>query len=100
MAVPDPWRDNARMAGPNSRPDDGPCNALALSGRASMPHRRALVLLLMAGVGGLRGVGARAGEPPAYEVYAVRYARMPGFPVVALVDGAEPGRELGRAWTC
>jgi glyoxylase-like metal-dependent hydrolase (beta-lactamase superfamily II) len=39
----------------------------------------------------------RAVEPPAYEVYAVRYATMPGFPVAALVQGAERGRKLDIA---
>jgi len=64
-----------------------------------MLRRHTLVLLIMAAVGGLRGVGARAGEPPAYEVYAVRYAKLLDFPVSALVQGAEPGRKLDIAMT-
>lgn len=40
---------------------------------------------------------ARAAEPPAYEVYAVRYATLPDFPVAALVQGAERGRKLDIA---
>ena len=46
-----------------------------------MPHQHALVLLLVAGAGCLRGLEARAEEPPAYEVYAVRYAKLVDFPV-------------------
>ncbi len=64
-----------------------------------MPRRHTLVLLIMAGVGGLRAVQAPAGEPPAYEVFAVRYARLLDFPVSALVQGAEPGRKLDIAMT-
>jgi glyoxylase-like metal-dependent hydrolase (beta-lactamase superfamily II) len=64
-----------------------------------MPRRHALVLLIMAALGGLRWVEARADEPPAYEVYAVRYAKLLDFPVAALVQGAEPGRKLDIAMT-
>jgi glyoxylase-like metal-dependent hydrolase (beta-lactamase superfamily II) len=42
---------------------------------------------------------ARPAEPPAYEVYAVRYATLPDFPVAALVQGAERGRKLDIAMT-
>ena len=38
-------------------------------------------------------------EPTAYEVYAVRYATMPDFPVAAPVEGAEPGGTLDIAMT-
>jgi glyoxylase-like metal-dependent hydrolase (beta-lactamase superfamily II) len=58
-----------------------------------------MVLLLMAGACGLRGLEAGAEEPPAYEVYAVRYAKLLDFPVRALVQGAEPGRKLDIAMT-
>jgi glyoxylase-like metal-dependent hydrolase (beta-lactamase superfamily II) len=61
--------------------------------------RRLVLLLLMAGVGGLRGAEVRAGDPPVYEVYAVRYARLLDFPVDALVEGADPGRKLDLAMT-
>jgi glyoxylase-like metal-dependent hydrolase (beta-lactamase superfamily II) len=64
-----------------------------------MPRRHALLLLILAGVGGLRGAEARAGDPPVYEVYAVRYARLLDFPVAALVEGADPGRKLDLAMT-
>jgi glyoxylase-like metal-dependent hydrolase (beta-lactamase superfamily II) len=36
---------------------------------------------------------------PAYEVYAIRYATIPDFPVSALVTGADPGRKLSIAMT-
>src|SRR5580765_1113604 len=37
--------------------------------------------------------------PPAYEVYAIRYATIPDFPVSALVTGADPARKLSIAMT-
>ena len=64
-----------------------------------MPHQHALVLFLVVGAGCLRGLEARADEAPAYEVYAVRYAKLVDFPVRALVQGAEPGRKLDIAMT-
>ncbi|MBV8432100.1 MAG: hypothetical protein JO244_13110, partial [Solirubrobacterales bacterium] len=64
-----------------------------------MLYQRAMVFLLLAGAGSLRGLEARADEPLAYEVYAVRYARLLDFPVPALVQGAEPGRKLDIAMT-
>jgi glyoxylase-like metal-dependent hydrolase (beta-lactamase superfamily II) len=64
-----------------------------------MSHQHVLVFLLLTGSGCLRGLEARAGEPPAYEVYAVRYARLLDFPVSALVQGAERGRKLDIAMT-
>ena len=64
-----------------------------------MRHQHAFVLLLMAAAGCLRGLEAKAGDPPAYEVYAVRYATLVGFPVSALVQGAERDRKLDIAMT-
>ena len=64
-----------------------------------MQRRYVMVLILMAGVGGLRGVEAQAGEPPEYEVYAVRYAKMLDYPVDSLVAGAEARRTLDIAMT-
>ena len=63
-----------------------------------MWHRGASILLspILAAAG---TAAARAAEPPAYEVYAVRYATLPDFPVAALVQGAEPGRKLDIAMT-
>ena len=57
-----------------------------------------LVLLFMAGVGGQHEAEVRAGQP-AYEVYAVRYARLLDFAVAGLVQGADPGRKLDLAMT-
>jgi glyoxylase-like metal-dependent hydrolase (beta-lactamase superfamily II) len=61
-----------------------------------MPNQRALVLVL---IGFLHGLAAQAGEPPVYQVYAVRYATLKDFPVSALVQGAERGRKLDIAMT-
>ena len=41
--------------------------------------------------------GGRAQTSPGYEVYAVRYATLPGFPVRALIAGADTGRRLDIA---
>jgi glyoxylase-like metal-dependent hydrolase (beta-lactamase superfamily II) len=68
-------------------------------GELFMSHPHTIVLLLMAGACGLRGLDAGAEEPPAYEVYAVRYATLRDFPVRALVKGADPGRTLDIAMT-
>ena len=64
-----------------------------------MLRRHALVLLIMAGVGGLHDALAQAGEQPEYQVYAVRYAKLLGFGVANLVEGADPGRKLDIAMT-
>jgi glyoxylase-like metal-dependent hydrolase (beta-lactamase superfamily II) len=64
-----------------------------------MRCRCALVVLIMAGVGGLGRAATQASEPPAYEVYAVRYARLRDFAVANLVQGADPGRKLDLAMT-
>jgi len=41
--------------------------------------------------------GSRVAAPPggpAFEVYAIRYATAPGYPVASLVAGADPGRKI------
>ena len=43
------------------------------------------------------GSAGGAQTPPAYEVYAVRYATIPGFPVRGLVAGADTARRLDIA---
>ena len=68
-------------------------------GNLSMPHQRVLVLLCMVGTGFLHGLEASAGEPPAYQVYAVRYASAKDCPVSFLVQGAQPGRKVDIAMT-
>jgi glyoxylase-like metal-dependent hydrolase (beta-lactamase superfamily II) len=42
-------------------------------------------------------VAAVAQSKPNYEIYAIRYATLPGFPVSELVTGAEPERKLDIA---
>ena len=42
-------------------------------------------------------VSAAAQSKPNYEIYAIRYATLPDFPVEDLVVGAEPGRKLDIA---
>jgi len=64
-----------------------------------MPRRHASLLLISTIFAAAWTAEARAAEPPAHEVYAVRYATMPGFPVAALVQGAERGRKLDIAMT-
>ncbi len=64
-----------------------------------MAKRLAFVLAVIVVVVVPRGKGALAADPPAYEVYAVRYATLRDFPVSALVQGAEPGRKLDIAMT-
>src|SRR4051794_15519334 len=62
-----------------------------------MPRRFAVLLLVIVGVGGSRTAESLAGEPPAYEVYAVRYARLLNFTVANLVQGADKERKLDLA---
>jgi glyoxylase-like metal-dependent hydrolase (beta-lactamase superfamily II) len=42
-------------------------------------------------------LAAVAQSKPNYEIYAIRYATLPGFPVAELVAGAEPERKLDIA---
>jgi glyoxylase-like metal-dependent hydrolase (beta-lactamase superfamily II) len=42
-------------------------------------------------------VGAHGESKPVYEVYALRYATLPNFPVAELVAGADPARKLDIA---
>jgi glyoxylase-like metal-dependent hydrolase (beta-lactamase superfamily II) len=62
-----------------------------------MLHRGASTLLLSMILAAAWTAETRAAEPPAYEVYAVRYATLPDFPVAALVQGADRGRKLDIA---
>jgi len=50
------------------------------------------LLLLLA-----TSLGAVGQSTPKYEIYAIRYATLPDFPVSELVAGAEPGRKLDIA---
>jgi glyoxylase-like metal-dependent hydrolase (beta-lactamase superfamily II) len=51
-----------------------------------------ILALLLAGV-----VSAAAQTKPEYEIFAIRYATLPGFPVSELVMGADPARKLDIA---
>jgi glyoxylase-like metal-dependent hydrolase (beta-lactamase superfamily II) len=62
-----------------------------------MRARAFLYVLLTATAACLGDSGVWVAEPPAYEVYAVRYATMRDFPVSVLVQGAESGRKLDIA---
>jgi hypothetical protein len=42
-------------------------------------------------------LAAAAQSKPNYEIYAIRYATLPGFPVAELVAGADPERKLDIA---
>ncbi len=58
-----------------------------------------VVLGILMELSGARGQTLRANEPPVYEVYAVRFARLVGYPVASLVKGADRGRKLDLAMT-
>jgi glyoxylase-like metal-dependent hydrolase (beta-lactamase superfamily II) len=58
-----------------------------------------IVLGILMELTGTRLAALRASEPPVYEVYAVRYARLLGYPVESLVQGADPKRKLDLAMT-
>ncbi len=60
-----------------------------------------LAIVLAAGAGGppatsgqSRPATASTPAPPSFEVYAIRYATSPGFPVSALVAGADASRKI------
>ena len=53
--------------------------------------------LLCAAVLGAAAVSLAATRPPAWQVYAIRYATLPKFPVSALVTGADTTRTLDIA---
>ncbi len=58
-----------------------------------------VVLGILVELSGACGQTLRANEPPVYEVYAVRFARLLGYPVASLVKGADRGRKLDLAMT-
>src|SRR5262245_21803045 len=63
-----------------------------------MPRRILHVVFVMA-VSGMCGAIARGDDSPVYEVYAVRFATLVGYPVASLVEGADPARKLDLAMT-
>ncbi|HZD96413.1 MAG TPA: MBL fold metallo-hydrolase, partial [Candidatus Sulfotelmatobacter sp.] len=58
-----------------------------------------MLCLLTAGVAQAQGVASASAGKPVYEVFAVRYASIPDFPVNALITGADPSRKLSIAMT-
>src|SRR5262252_2850415 len=52
-----------------------------------------VALIVLAAV----GIAAATKAPPTYEVYAVRYATLPGFKVSSLIRGADTSRRLDIA---
>ncbi len=59
--------------------------------RRSFPLALLLAFLASAGA---RAQAHTAGPPPAYELYALQYAVLPGFPLRGLVEGAGSGRRI------
>ncbi|HET6933663.1 MAG TPA: hypothetical protein VFI72_02415, partial [Candidatus Angelobacter sp.] len=62
--------------------------------------RRALSAIVVVSLFLLSALSRGAQAPqkaPQYEVYAIRYATLPGFPLAALVKGADPARKLDIA---
>jgi glyoxylase-like metal-dependent hydrolase (beta-lactamase superfamily II) len=72
---------------------------MVFGGEFSMRHRSAFFLLITAGISMLASALVCAGEVPAYEAYAVRFATCPGCPLANLVKGAAPGRTIDLAMT-
>lgn len=68
-------------------------------GEFSMRHHALFSLLITAGISLLASALVRAGEAPAYEAYAVRFATLPGCPLANLVKGADPKRKIDLAMT-
>jgi hypothetical protein len=60
----------------------------AVTFSAGQDHENLLALLLVT------AVAALAQPHPNYEIYTIRYATIPDFPVLELVAGADPAREL------
>ena len=61
-----------------------------------MTRRRLTISAALAGVV-LASSTSHAQSAPTYEVYAIRYAMMPGFPVRSLVAGADTARRMDIA---
>ena len=69
-----------------------------------MIHPAKCVAVLLSCLAALASCSAQAGgakpdTAPVYEVFAIRYAVIPDFPVSGLVAGAEPSRKLSIAMT-
>lgn len=56
-------------------------------------HVFALLIVIAAMIGAACGQS----DKPTYEIYAIRYAELPDFPVAGLVKGADPARKMDIA---
>jgi glyoxylase-like metal-dependent hydrolase (beta-lactamase superfamily II) len=66
------------------------------------PKKSFLVFLfwtLALAVGSAQSAAPKPEAKPVYEVFAIRYASIPDFPVAALIAGADPSRKLSIAMT-
>jgi glyoxylase-like metal-dependent hydrolase (beta-lactamase superfamily II) len=61
----------------------------------------AVIVLCLAALtsGRAQNAAAEPAAKPVYEVFAIRYASIPDFPVSALISGADPARKLSIAMT-
>ena len=64
-----------------------------------MTHRRSGVIATLTAILFAAGSTSHAQTTPTYEVYAIRYATVPSFPVRALVAGADTNRRMDIAMT-
>jgi glyoxylase-like metal-dependent hydrolase (beta-lactamase superfamily II) len=60
-------------------------------------NRALLSLMISLLIAALAIPSLTAQSKPQYEIYAIRYATLPGFPVAELVTGADPARKLDIA---
>jgi len=65
----------------------------------NLPKYTASLLLLFLTFGCAVAQSAGQAAKPTYEVFAIRYASIPDFPVSALVSGADPARKFSIAMT-
>jgi Metallo-beta-lactamase superfamily len=72
---------------------------IVFGGDFSIRHHSLFSLLIAAGISLVASGLVRAGEAPAYEAYAVRFATCPGCPLSNLVKGADPKRKIDLAMT-
>ena len=69
-----------------------------MQARKVVPSSKALVIsALLLCVSCFPILAQSVGATPSYEVYAVRYAVIPNFPVASLIAGADPNRHLDIA---
>jgi len=59
--------------------------------------KRSLLIAALLAFCALPTASSQSNGKPMYEVYAIRYAVIPDFPVAGLVKGADPARKLDIA---